>query len=433
VRHARFIHRAIVFLTLISLFGLTACSKKGEGRGITFWVAMGEEEAEATRTIAARFFVETGIPVEVTEIGFFEITTKLELAAPAGEGPDMVTISHTSTGALALMGLLSPLETTLINDAATRCPPALTNAFRYRGRLYGAPLTVESYGLVVNRDLLKAAGYPFESPGPKNWEEVFEIAGKLTTDENEDGQAEVYGFLTDPANLYFTFPFYDALGGYIFGSSGGVIVPEDIGFCTPGGISALDLVTSLTRRNGSRPLPLIPRGITYPIISDLFARGKVAMMIHGTYLIGYYRSAHIDVGYYPLPPFSDGRRGKPLSTLMGIGISNYSKNKEDALGFLAFFLENKNLRSYFESSGSMRVMADPAVYSTEDFDREPFLKTAVEIAKDSTPFPNDPAGDLVWDAVRDAATLSIEGKASPEDVLCDMQEMLKVVITEMKR
>ncbi len=384
---------------------------------ISFWVAMSKDEIESVRKISDKFHKETDITVDVREIGLFEITTKLELSAPAGKGPDVFSISHTSVGALALMGLLMPIEE--IPERLKNYPESLTSAFYYQGKLYGVPLTVESYGLVVNRDIVDEV--------PDTWEDLIGLAENLTVDKDGDGAFDTYGFLTDPENFYFTFPFYDAMGGYIFGGGDTGLDPKDLGFCTPGGISALKFIVDLTREKN-----LIPRGIDYPIISDLFAKGKVAMMIHGTYLIGYYRSLGIDVGYSPLPRFSDGRQGRPLSTLMGIGISSYSEKKDIAQRFLNYFLEPENLRIYFESSGGIRVMADPTIYDEEDFKREPALETAITITENSYPYPNDPRGDLIWDAVRDAAYLAIEEKTSPEEALCDMQNRLKTIFSEME-
>lgn len=389
-----------------------------EPEHISFWVAMSKDEIESVHKICENFYKETDITVDVREIGLFEITTKLELSAPAGKGPDIMSISHTSIGALALMGLLMPFEET--PERLKSYPEPLTSAFYYQGELYGVPLTVESYGLVVNRDITGKI--------PDTWEYLIDLAQSLTVDEDGDGDFETYGFLTDPLNFYFTFPFYDAMGGYIFGDGGDInLDPKDLGFCTQGGISALAFIVDLTSKNN-----LVPRGLNYPIISDLFAKGRVAMMIHGTYLIGYYRSLGIDVGYYPLPRFSDGRRGRTLSTLMGIGISSYSEKKDTSKRFVNFFLEPENLRIYFESSGGIRVMADSTIYRKEDFKREPALPTAISIAENSYPYPNDPRGELIWDAVRDATYLSIQEKTSPKEALCDMQDRLKTIFSEME-
>ncbi len=411
------------YLFIIALAGLCciscAPSPNGTRSVVTVWAAMDKDEIRALSDAAKRFEEKTGVAVKITEIGLFEITTKLELAAPAGKGPDVVSIAHTSTGVLTLMGLLEPMDS--FSPRLSAYPRPLVEAFRYRGALMGVPLTVESYGLVVNKNLTVAP--------PKNWEELFARARKLTKDMDGDGTPDTYGFLTDPTNFYFTFPFYDADGAYIFkdkGPSG--TDTTHLGFCTEGGIRALTFLTDLVRKDR-----LIPVGITYPIISDLFSKGRVAMTIYGTQLIPYWERLGIPVGYYPLPPFADGARGRPLATLMGLSISAYSNNKRDAEKFLAFLLSPDSLRRFYELSGGIRTMADPTVYRKDDFVKNPVLSTAVSIAADSFPFPNDPEGDLIWDATSDAATLSIAGGTTPKQALCDMQRRLTIYIEEMRR
>ncbi len=409
-----------VVSAVICIFSLACCrSSNTADTTVTVWAAMSADEIGALRDSADRFERETGIPVRVTEIGLFEITTKLELAAPAGKGPDVVSISHTSVGTLALMGLLKPMDR--FSGMLVRYPDPLVAAFCYRGSLMGVPLTVESYGLVVNESLVTRL--------PKTWEELFDEAGRLTIDTNGDGAPDTYGFLTDPTNFYFTFPFYDARGAYIFKdrpTSG--MDTADLGLCTPGGVEALTLLTDLTRRRH-----LIPIGITYPIITDLFSKGRLAMTVYGTYLIPHWARLGIEVGYHELPPFEDGKRGRPLSTLMGLGISAYADNPEGAERFITFLLLSENLRRFFELSGRNLVMADPDVYRDEDFAAVPYLRTALAIASESYPFPNVPEGDLIWDATAGAAETALAGTASPRGALCDMQDRLAAVIREMRR
>jgi arabinogalactan oligomer/maltooligosaccharide transport system substrate-binding protein len=422
IRSARLIR---CFLVALLLWGCAAgCSLNDTGgdaddAGLVFWAAMTPDEIEALNLIADAYAAERGVAVTIREIGLFEINTKLELAAPAGRGPDLISVSHTSVGVLSLMGLLQPLDGDELPLAD--CPPDLVDAFRYEAILYGAPLTVESYGLVVNEDLISTV--------PETLEDLVDTARRLTTDTDDDGQAEVYGFLTDPANFYFTFPFYDAYGGYIFSETNdGTVDPTRMGLCTPGGIQGLTILADI-----ADPAGFIPRGIDYTVIGQLFGEGRAAMMIHGVYLIPYYRSLGMHVGYYPIPPAESGRKARPLANLMGVGISAYSENPEAAKAFLAYLLEPERLRVLVEGSGAIKVMANPAVYREADFTAEPLLAAAVEIAGSSYPFPNDPAGELVWDAVGAAATAAMDGSLSPEEALCRMEDRLETVIEEMRR
>ncbi len=405
---------------VICLSILPCCrSSAGNDTTVVVWAAMTSDELRALTDVACRFEHETGIAVRIVQIGLFEIATKLELAAPAGKGPDVVSISHTSVGTLCLMGLLAPMDR--FSGLLAHYPPGLVNAYRYRGILMGVPLTVESYGLVVNEKLVKRA--------PKTWEELFDEAARTTADTDGDGTTDIYGFLTDPTNLYFTFPFYDARGAYIFRERGdsGVDI-TDLGLCTAGGVEALTLLTDLTKRRH-----LIPIGISYPIITDLFSKGRLAMTVYGTYLISHWEKQGIEVGYHELPPFADGGRGRPLSTLMGLGISAYADNPGSAGQFITFLLAPENLRRFFELSGRTLVMADPDVYRDEDFAAVPYLRTALGIASDSYPFPNVPEGDLIWDATSGAADAAISGAVSPREALCGMQDRLSAVIREMRQ
>jgi len=418
--------RCIICLSITLLFWgtVTGCGgndaeSQTDDAGLVFWAAMTTDEVEALRNIADEYRTERGVPVTVREIGLFEINTKLELAAPADRGPDLISVSHTSVGVLSLMGLLVPLDPTSL--PLSGCPPDLVDAFRYDSVLYGAPLTVESYGLVVNEDML--------SEVPETLEELVDTARRLTVDADNDGEAEIYGFLTDPANFYFTFPFYDAYGGYIFlETDRGAVDPTRMGLCTPGGIEGLTILFDL-----AGPAGIIPRGIDYTIIGDIFGEGRAAMMIHGVYLIPYYRSLGMNVGYHPIPPAESGGAARPLANLMGVGVSAYSEHPEAAGDFLAYLLEPSRLRVILEGSGAIKVMANPQVYCEEDFVTEPLLSTAVEIAGTAYPFPNDPAGELVWDAVAGAAAAVMDGSLPPEEALCRMENRLEIVIEETRQ
>jgi maltose/maltodextrin transport system substrate-binding protein len=413
--------RSIAFISaVVCVLSLPCCrSSNNPGAVVTVWAAMEAGEIRALTDIADRFERETGTSVRIVPIGLFEIVTKLELAAPAGKGPDIISISHTSVGTLALMGLLQPMDR--FSGLLARCPGPFVEAYRYRGVLLGVPLTVESYGLVTNERLVARV--------PATWEDLFDEAARLTKDTDGDGTPDVYGFLTDPTNFYFTFPFYDARGAYIFGDRGPAgHDTTDLGFCTAGGIRALTLLTDLTRRSH-----LIPVGITYPIITDLFGRGKLGMTIYGTYLIPSWEGSGMKVGYHELPPFADGSRGRPLATLMGLGVSAYADHPGPAGQFIEYLLSPENLRRFFEGSGGTLVMADPGVYREEDFAKVPYLRTALAVASDSYPFPNDPEGDLVWEATSGAASAALSGAVSPQKALCDMQKRLAEVIGEMRR
>ncbi len=128
----------VAVAVVICLFSLPACRPGNVGDvDLTVWAAMSAEELGALRDIAESFERETGKSVRIVQIGLFEITTKLELAAPAHKGPDVVTISHTSVGTLTLMGLLAPVEQPL--GARGPLSQAPGRRISISGRSHGPP------------------------------------------------------------------------------------------------------------------------------------------------------------------------------------------------------------------------------------------------------------------------------------------------------
>ena len=48
-------------------------------------------------------------------------------------------------------------------------------------------------GIIYNKDLFRKAGLDPDHP-PKDWNELYEFARKLTVDKNRDGKTDQYGF-----------------------------------------------------------------------------------------------------------------------------------------------------------------------------------------------------------------------------------------------
>ena len=109
--------------------------------------------------IATTFAEENGITVAVQELEFGQIREQLSLAAPAGDGPDIVIGAHDWLGELVTNGVLEPLD---ISGVAAGFDPVSVAAFTYDGQTYGLPYAVENIALVRNTDLVPEAPATFE-------------------------------------------------------------------------------------------------------------------------------------------------------------------------------------------------------------------------------------------------------------------------------
>ena len=77
---------------------------------LTIWAD--DTRAEILQNVGADFESESGICVSVVEKGFGDIRDDFKVAAPAGEGADIIIGAHDWLGELVENGLLAPIELT---------------------------------------------------------------------------------------------------------------------------------------------------------------------------------------------------------------------------------------------------------------------------------------------------------------------------------
>ncbi|HBK68681.1 MAG TPA: hypothetical protein DDZ91_08560, partial [Firmicutes bacterium] len=289
--------------------------------------------------IAKEYTRKTGVEVEIIAQNQFTTRENFMADAPAGKGPDIIMSMHTDTGTYAISEMIRPL---MITDTMKKSYYDLAfNSFIYGGKTYGIGYSVESYGLVYNKKLVKKA--------PETWEEMFTMAEKLTVRDKKK-RITTYGFLVDPKNFYFTFPFFSAYGGYVFGrDEQGNFNTDDIGLANEGSVKALTKIMELVNKG------LIPRDVDDNIINDLFENGQLAMMIYGPWYFSNYRASGVDLGYEPIPRVKDGNPTRPFGTILGFMLSSFSKQPQEAEKFLDYLLQDEIQQRLIESYEGQRV------------------------------------------------------------------------------
>jgi arabinogalactan oligomer / maltooligosaccharide transport system substrate-binding protein len=130
------------------------------------------------------------------------IRDDFKVAAPTGEGPDIIVIAHDQAGTLIADGLLAEVD--LGGKDADFAPTAL-GACTYDGTLYCLPYATENMAFFYNTDLVPTA--------PTTWAEVLEIGEALKAEGKVDYVMSVTG------TTYDAYPLFTSLGGYIFGKS----------------------------------------------------------------------------------------------------------------------------------------------------------------------------------------------------------------------
>ncbi len=204
--------RALTAALTVGALALTACGGGSEtptaatdgSRATTlrFLFFGGPEEQEAYQRVVDAFHGEhDDIDVEIQVVAKQDdLLARLTASFAAGTPPDVFLINFRKYGLYAEQGVLAPVQPLLdasdVIDVADFYQAPL-DAFRFGGTdLTCLPQNVSSLVTYLNLDLFEAAGIA-PPAGDWTWNEFFDIAGDLTSDEPIETR-QVYGFGTEP-------------------------------------------------------------------------------------------------------------------------------------------------------------------------------------------------------------------------------------------
>src|SRR5690606_41903702 len=102
--------RLAAALVLVALLALGACPALASTPG-TLLIWADEVRSEGLLDLARTFEAEYGIPVRVQEMGCGDIRDTWNVAAPAGEGPDILVGAHEWLGPRGSNGPRGPNRT----------------------------------------------------------------------------------------------------------------------------------------------------------------------------------------------------------------------------------------------------------------------------------------------------------------------------------
>lgn len=353
-------------------------------RPLRVWFSSFEQENAALRDIAERFTEETGIEVEVVSSNFFDISAKLPNIAETSEKPDIVFMQSTDAGVLAEAGYLKKLDF-VSRELLNQYDEVGKTGFQYKGNLYGLGYSVDTYGLLYNKDLVKRP--------PTTWEELYKLADELTI-VGDDGTVEQYGLLLNAKNLWFTYPILEEYGGYYFGKDfDGSNNVHDLGLANDGMAAGIEKLLELQQKH--QVLAESTQSDSH--IVSFFGKGQVAMTLYGLWSANIFVNKGVDYGITELP-VSDvtGQFSKPLSTVQGFVINNYTDLPREAEAFYEYIYQNENQLYLYQAANGQeekngtRNTCNIYVASSDYVTSSEVLSSLYRVGKSSQVFPNNP-------------------------------------------
>ena len=354
-----------------------------------------EQRAPVLSDLAVDFKAEYNVDLVVENIS--GIRDQFSVAAPAGEGPDIIVLAHDQMPALAASGLLAPMD---LGAKESEFVQTALDAFTYEGELYGMPYATENLGFFYNTDYVEEV--------PTTWQGVYDLSQQLIA----DGVVN-YGMVL-AGTSYDAYPWMTAEGGYIFGlDANGDYDPTDVGVGSEGMIKFGEMAKQWVDDG------VLSDNTDNTTAKSMFLNGEVAFFMNGPWELNNLREAGTPYG---IATFPDG--GEPFMGVQGFLVNAFSDNILLAQAFLTEFVATEEtMLKFYEVDPRV-----PAYIPAREAMDDPDLQVIAEIGENAQPMPGIPEMGKVWGDWGNALTFIFNGEKTPEEAYTDAQANIVAAI-----
>lgn len=375
------------------------------------WMAWPKDMVD--QLIAGFNKIHPEIKVDMQLVPFTQLFQTLEVRLPAGGTPDVYIVDGPLTPSYAARGFLLPLDQYYTANDLKAWFPASIDTAKYQGKLYSIPYATSSAALFYNKDIFKQYGVALPPADTRlTWEQVAELARKLTIDSNKDGQVDVWGLLIEQIDRpYQLLPLVQSKGAK-------AISPD--GLTTEGYINSKPFIEATTFYwKLFNEWKVSPQGIPDAAKSrEYFGNGKAAMMLGAEWNIS--RLAEfkgLDFGMSPHPYFTGGTAVTPTGS-WHVGINAKTTKKDAALAFLNYITGRDAAILWHKLFG--HAPARPDVYEAlPEVFGNPMWKTLIDEMKNTAVARPITPGYLEYELMLREAFNSIHYGADPAATLND--------------
>lgn len=393
---------------------LAACAPSNS-RALTFSTWGSLEEIETLKPLLAEFERENpDVDVELVHIPD-EYPHKIRLMAAARKMPDVLFMESQILPGFASRGVLRDLGPMLASDdtiAPSDFYRPVMDAMSWKGTLYGIPRDLSNLVMFYNQRLFDEAGVPHPTAG-WTYEDMVAKAKRLT-------RGDQFGIGFAPYPLYWL--------PYLWSDGGDLFDPERTRstLLEPESLAALRRYHDLRWKHHVAPTEA---QVGNARMSQLFAQGKLAMMVGGRWVVPGFRKK-LDFPW-DVAPFPRGKKGSIVDAdSSGWCISQSCEQPEKAWRLIRFLAGRKAIAAFTESGlivPSRPDVADsPAFKSGLPASSQVFL----DVIGTARPTPTTPSYDEIQYELIDALGPAWNGEEDLETALVPIVKRIDALLQE---
>jgi arabinogalactan oligomer/maltooligosaccharide transport system substrate-binding protein len=378
----------------------------GETKTITVWHQWEGKYVESIEAIFAEYeSAHPGITIDLSKPE--DTNNALNVAIPAGEGPDIIGWANDQIGTHALTGNIVPLgEYGITQEFLSQTyEPAAIQGVVWQEQIWGLPETQEGVALIYNKDLIKEEELPTDLAGLLALAQSYAAA-------NPDKYLVCNQAFNSPSDAYHAAPVYFGFGVPQYVDDTGKVYIN-----SPEAIAAGEWLTELAKVSAKEQ--------TYDICNAGLAEGKFAMWWTGPWAIAGIADSGVNYGILPM--------GKPfvgIKTLMLSQNAVERGNAEIALDIMKYYTSAEVQAKLAVLNGTIpaqtAALADPEVAE---------LGTVTGFGASlnaGVPMSNSPFASAQWQAVADSTAAIWSSSQTPDVALKAAQDAMEKAIADMQ-
>ncbi len=261
------------------------------------------------------------ITVKMTQLPWADYWTKLQTALPSGAGPDIFWLNHPNSVTYMPTGLMADLEAGKADGSIdmSKFAESLYSPYTLDGKLYCVPIFFDTIAVAYNKAMLAEAGYPDGPPADWTWDDLKEIATKLT----KDG---VYGFCATANGQSGTMDFLAQNGAHIYA--------EDRMSCALTEPAAVEAIQFMRDLQASGVSPQEKDYVDVPYL-DMLQNDMAAMIPFGLWNVKpTFEIMGDNLGLAPMPQKANKAT---ISHNLGYALSAKCANPEAGMKLMSYF------------------------------------------------------------------------------------------------